>query len=104
MQHYTDGRFWVKLISSKAFSQYVEHRGFSARSLAEATSAELTKAKATRGTNPATCSKSTIGHLMSGHRDSCSPSMARAIEKALDAPAGSLFVPQVLPVAHNVAA
>ena len=94
----------MKLISAKAFSQYVEHRGFSARSLAAATSSELKKAKAMRGDSPATCSKSTIGHLMSGHRDSCSPSMARAIEKALDAPAGSLFVPQVLPVVRNTAA
>lgn len=104
MQHYVDGRFWVKLISSKAFSQYAEHRGFTVRTLAEAVDKELSKMKATRAGKPARCSRSTIGHLMSGHRDTCLPHTARAIEKVLDAPKGSLFVPQVLPVVRNAAA
>jgi hypothetical protein len=104
MQHYIGGRFWVKLISSKAFAQYVQHRGFTARSLATAVDKELKKMKAMRGDKPAGCSRSLVGHLMSGHRNTCLPHTARAIERVLDAPEGSLFVPQVLPVVRNSAA
>lgn len=104
MNHWMDGRFWVKLISSEAFSQYMEHKGFTARSLAAAADKELKKMKAMRGNRPASCSHSTIGHLMSGKRNTCSPQMARAIERALGTPPGLLFVPQVLHVVRDSAA
>lgn len=81
-----EGRFWVKLISAQALAQYMEHRGFTVRSLAERVG----------------CSRSLIGHLRSGKRNTCDPKYARAIEKCLDAPAGSLFVPQVSRVSRDV--
>ncbi|UQB71276.1 hypothetical protein KI427_16800 [Rhodococcus ruber] len=99
---YIEGRFWVRLISSDAFAQYMEHRGFKVRSLAAAVEAELRKSG--RKGKDATCSPSTIGHLRSGIRNSCRPHRARAIEKVLGAPPGSLFLPQVLHVVRDNAA
>ncbi len=79
------GRFWVRLISSDAFAHYMQHRDFTVRSLAMRVG----------------CSPALIGHLRSGKRNTCKPETARAIERHLDAPAGSLFVPQVSRVAQN---
>ena len=74
-----DGRLEVRLISRQALAQYMSFRGHTVRSLAR---------KVNR-------SSSLIGHLRSGKRHTCSPEVARAIEKALDAPSGSLFVAKV---------
>lgn len=82
-----EGRFEVRLISAEAFANYMTFRGFTVRSLAER----------------ANGNRSTIGHLRSGARTTCDPELAKRIEKALDAPAGSLFVPQVSRVAREVA-
>lgn len=79
------GRFWVKLISAAALAQYMEHRGLTVRSLADRVG----------------CSRALIGHLRSGERNTCRPATARKIEKCLDAPVGSLFVPQVSRVLQN---
>lgn len=38
------------------------------------------------------CSKSMIGHLASGHKTSCTPSLAARISEALDVPRELLFV------------
>ncbi len=81
-----EGRFEVKLISPDALAQYMKHRGFTVRSLAEVTGAH----------------RATIGHLRSGKRKTCEPSLARRIERVLDAPQGSLFVPHVSRVAREV--
>lgn len=78
-------RFDVKLISSTAFRQYMSHRGFTVRSLAARVG----------------CSPALVGHLRSGARDTTSPATARAIEKALDAPQGSLFVPRLSTVTRE---
>lgn len=83
-----EGRFGVKLISADALAQYMKHRDFTVRTLA-----------ARVGVSPAT-----IGHLRSGARKTCKPSTAKAIERALDAPIGSLFVGEVSHVAREVAA
>jgi transcriptional regulator with XRE-family HTH domain len=72
-------RFGVVLISSQALAQYMEHRGFTVRKLADRVG----------------CSPATIGHLRSGARKTCKPETARAIERTLDAPKGSLFDPRV---------
>lgn len=82
-----EGRFEVRLISSDALAQYMRFRGFTVRSLAQRVG----------------CSRSTIGHLRTGERRVCKPDLARAIERALDAPAGSLFVPRLLRVARKAA-
>lgn len=71
----------MKLISRQAFRQYMDYRGETNRSLA---------AKCPEGIG-----RAIIGHLRSGVRDTCSPTTAKAIEKALNAPPGSLFMPTV---------
>lgn len=81
-----EGRFEVKLISSVALAQFMKHRGHTVRSLAAAVG----------------CSRSLIGHLRSGERDTCHPDTAKKIERALDAPVGSLFVANVSHVAREV--
>jgi transcriptional regulator with XRE-family HTH domain len=83
-----EGRFEVRLISPEALAQYMKFRGFSVRTLAQKVG----------------CSHSTVGHLRSGFRRVCDPDTAVAIERALDAPQGSLFVPKVLRIARDGAA
>jgi hypothetical protein len=83
------GRLWVKLISPDALSQYMRFRGFTVRALAELVDRENAK-KGHR-----TSSRAIIGHLRSGKRSTCQPWTASSIEKCLDAPAGSLFVPHL---------
>lgn len=78
---YDRGRLWVRLISTQALRQYMDFRGETNRSLAD---------KAGPGVG-----RSIIGHLRSGKRSTCSGQTASAIERALNAPPGSLFVPEV---------
>lgn len=75
------GRLWVRLISRQALRQYMDFRQETNRSLA---------AKCPPGVG-----RAIIGHLRSGQRSTCSPRTAKAIEVALNAPPGSLFVPEV---------
>jgi hypothetical protein len=79
----TEVRLDVELISPMALAQYMDHRDLSVRALAE---------KVDHITRGRTKSRSTIGHLRSGARKTCDPVTAKAIERALDAPPGSLFV------------
>lgn len=81
-----EGRFEVKLISAGALAQYMTHRGYTVRTLAERVN----------------CSHSVIGHLRSGARRTCHPDTAKKIERALDAPTGSLFIANVSHVAREV--
>lgn len=81
-----EGRFDVKLISAQAFADYMKFRDLSVRSLAERVG----------------CSHSVIGHLRSGERDTCKPETAKRIEKALNAPPGSLFIGKVSRVSREV--
>lgn len=85
MNERMEGRFWVRLISAQALAQYMAHREFTVRSLADRVG----------------CSRALVGHLRSGKRNTCKPEVARKIERHLDAPRGSLFVPQVSRVARN---
>lgn len=86
-----EGRFGVKLISAAALAQYMNHRDHTVRTLA----AEVSRIRRER------VSPATIGHLRSGKRNTCHPDTARAIEKALDAPPGSLFVPKASSVSRE---
>ena len=79
-------RFDVRLISSRVLADYMAHRGETVRSLAQAVKV----------------SPATVGHLRSGKRRSCRPATARAIEEALNAPPGSLFVAEVSRVSRDV--
>lgn len=78
-------RFDVRLISAEALAQYMKYREMSVRDLAARVG----------------CSRATIGHLRSGKRDFVRPAWAKAIEKALDAPRGSLFVAEVSTVTRE---
>ena len=80
-----EGRFDVRLISTQAFADYMEFRGLTVRSLAYKVG----------------CSRSVIGHLRAGERNTCKPATAKAIEKALNAPPGSLFVGKVSRVSRE---
>lgn len=81
----TERRFDVRLISSSAFAHYMEFRDLTVRDLAERVG----------------CSRATIGHLRSGERDYVRPAWAKKIEKELNAPPGSLFVPVISSVTRE---
>jgi hypothetical protein len=85
-----EGRFWVRLISHEALAQYMGFRGETVRSLAEAVDRENMKSH-----KKETSTRAIVGLLRSGKRDTCQPWTARSIEKCLQAPPGSLFVPKV---------
>lgn len=74
----------VQLISHAALATWMEFRGETCASLALKTH----------------MTRSGIGHLRSGHRSYCDPANARKIEKALNVPPGSLFIPQVIVVSR----
>jgi hypothetical protein len=69
----------VKLISTQALQQYMQFRGETNASLAAKSGMQ----------------RAIIGHLRCGRRTTCKPATARAIEAALNAPPGSLFVASV---------
>lgn len=71
----------MKLISRDALNAYITARQSSTRKLAVACGSEKYR--------------STIAHLRSGLRNTCGPEVAGKIEKALGAPAGSLFLIEV---------
>lgn len=81
-------RFDVRLISSDALAHYMKFRGLTVRQLAEKVG----------------CSRATIGHLRSGKSSYVRPEWAKAIERHLDAPAGSLFVAELSTVTREVGA
>ena len=72
-------RLYVK-VHRQALRQHMTYRGLTVRGLA----AKTTKPR---------LSPSTIGHLASGERTTCSPETARSIERALDVPPGTIFEP-----------
>lgn len=75
----TERRLLVKLISASVLDQYMKFRGETNRSLAE----KIGKSAAL------------IAHLRRGARTYCDPKVGPAIERALNAPPGSLFVAEV---------
>lgn len=75
----------------------VPGRAISYSALADAASNHLRKAGIKRGV-----SKSTIGHLATGHIKSTNVDAAKAICAALDVPLGALFVTRVSTVQRDV--
>lgn len=80
-------RFEVKVKDRRILADYIQFRRLSYAQLA-------TKVG---------CSKATIGHLVTGQTTSTRKEWAIAIEEALDAPAGSLFVAKVSRVSQDAA-
>ena len=73
-------RLLVKLISPEVLDQYMRFRTETNRSLA----AKIGK------------STSLVAHLRRGARSYCAPDVGPKIEKALNAPPGSLFLAEVI--------
>ena len=81
-------RFELRLIDRSLLIKYMEFRDFSCATLAVRVG----------------CSKATIGHLRSGHTQSISRQMwAKAIERELNVPPGSLFEARSYRVSENAA-
>ena len=78
-------RFEVRVVDRRILEHYIKYRGLSYAQLAEKVG----------------CSKATIGHLVSGHVKNTRGEWARAIERCLDAPPGSLFAAKVSRVSEN---
>lgn len=72
-------RFEVRVVDRKVLEHFIKFRGLTYAQLAAKVG----------------CSKATIGHLVSGHVRTTRPEWAKAIERALDTPPGSLFVASV---------
>lgn len=89
MHDYPRREVYMKLISKDALNAYITARRMSTRSLARDCGSEK--------------HRSTISHLRSGARSTCGPDIAGKIERALGAPAGSLFLVEVANglVAHS---
>lgn len=68
----------MRLRSRRALADYIDLLGISERQLSRT----------------AGLSHSTVNHLVTGRRDSCSLATAVAIERALGCPAGLLFAPE----------
>jgi len=75
----TERRLLVKLISASVLDQYMRFRGETNRGLAQ----KVGKSAAL------------VAHLRRGARTYCDPQVGPAIERALNAPPGSLFVAEV---------
>lgn len=71
----TKGGLDLRVIDHRALASYMTYKGFTVRTLAFRT-----------GVN-----RSTIGHLRSGKRTTCSPEAAIAICKVLDVPTQIIF-------------
>lgn len=82
----TPWRFELKLIDRMTLVRYMEFRDMSCKQLADRVG----------------CSKATIGHLRSGHTKSIRDGdWAKAIERELNAPPGSLFEGHAFRVLEN---
>lgn len=78
MKRYPKGT-WMRLSSPEMLRATMDRRGFTLSRLARY----------------AGCSKSMVGHLVSGHKKSCTPQLAARIAEALEVPTELLFVPSV---------
>lgn len=75
----------MKVVDRRILEHYIKYRGLSYAQLADKVG----------------CSKATIGHLVSGHVKTTKKEWAKALERTLDAPPGSLFVPEVSRVSRD---
>ena len=87
----------VDLMSPQAFKAMIKFNGGSYRTVAEEATRKLRLAGSKRAV-----SKSTVGHLASGHIKGTHPEAARAICEALGVPTTALFVAKVTTVQRDV--
>lgn len=84
----TEWRLDMRLKDAGMLRQYMDFKGLTIRQLAD----------------KAGVSHSTIGHLVSGSRNTAKAKTARAVEEALGAPNGLLFEARASKVSREVAA
>lgn len=82
---------WMELVDRHVLIVWMDHKGETVRSLAA-----KCVVKDPRTGKHRLLSHQTIGYLRSGARRTCTPSTAKAIEKALDLPSGMLFHPRTI--------
>lgn len=87
----------MELMSPEALSAMIQFKGASYRTVAEEATRHLRLAGIKRSV-----SKSTIGHLATGHTKATHPETAKAICKALGVPTGALFTARVSTVQRDV--
>lgn len=78
----------MRLKEPKMLREYMRYKRMTIRELAAA----------------AKVSRASVGHLHSGARNTCSPRVASAIERALDAPPGLLFEARSSNISREVGA
>lgn len=93
----TAQRIIVKLKNRELLVGFMKHNDYNTRSLAEEVNRRVKKVN-----KNLSCSRSLIGHLTSGSRNSCGSEVAKAIEDAFGVPRGTLFAVSVVPVTREV--
>lgn len=87
----------IKLTNSELFAQLLRHNGYSVRSFTDAVENKLIRKR-----SKATISKSTIGHLRSGARNSINKDVAAAAAELLGLPVTALFQSSIGHVTRTV--
>jgi transcriptional regulator with XRE-family HTH domain len=90
-------RLDIKLTNAELFAQIMKANGYSIRTLTEAVKFILIRNK-----SKAKISKSTIGYLRSGGRNTVTHDVALAIAEAFKLPPSALFTPKIVPVVRDI--
>jgi ribosomal protein L18 len=93
----TTERLDIKLSNAELFAQIMKANGYTVRTLAESVQHILI-----RKHSAARISKSTIGHLRSGARNTVNSDVALAIAELFNLPANALFTPKVITVTRDI--
>lgn len=93
----TTERLDIKLSDADLFAQIMKANGYTVRTLAESVERVLIRKRST-----ARISKSTIGNLRSGARNSVNHDVAIAIAELFKLPATALFTPKLETVTRDV--
>lgn len=93
----TTERLDIKLSNAELFAQIMKANGYTVRTLTDAVQYALI-----RKHSKAKISKSTIGHLRSGARNSVNHDVALAIAELFKLPPNALFTPKVVKVTREV--
>lgn len=93
----TTERLDIKLTNAEMFAQLMKANGYTIRTLAESVKHELIKKH-----SKARVSKSTIGYLRSGERNTVNTDVAHAIAKLFKLPHDALFTAKPITVTRDV--
>lgn len=93
----TTERLDIKLSNAELFAQIMKANGYTVRTLAESVQHVLIRKK-----SKARISKSTIGNLRSGNRNTVNHDVALAIAELFKLPANALFTPKISTITRDV--